>query len=400
MLYELFELDVKTIIAVLFWGNLTAVIPIVAYRAAGKDSSDALLTRSYVSARLCQAGAWFLLFFRNTLPDLISVNLGNTLLFVGFGLEATALILIIDATARREITLVWRLLIFCVFVFNLTEITLHTPSARVFVASLCGFAILIIPALQLTAFKKNDHFKRTMGIFYVFFLLLLLPRAYYALIDDNISIFTNFTVQVLTFVALIFLLTFSLSAYLIFMKQGTDKAISRMASTDFLTGLPNRQSFLEAAERAFGQHQERGDPVTVLFMDIDHFKMINDGRGHSFGDKVLKKFGEIVRNCLRTDDISCRYGGEEFVVLLSRTDGTISEKVTRRIMNEVARTAFSEDPAFRFTISVGVANAVPGDGDTLDQFIDNADHAMYRAKEAGRNRVMIFEAPPNTTPAV
>lgn len=391
MLYELLRLDVKTIIAVLFWGNLTSVIPIIAYRASGKDRSDGLLTKSYVAARLCQAAAWFLIFYRGTLPNPISANLGNSLLFVGMYLEAVALIFIIDADVKRGTRIVSGILALCIVVFNLGELLSPTPSTRVFIASLCGFSILIVPAIQLITAGKADHFKRTMGGFYVFFLLLLLPRAVYAALVEGVTIFTNFTVQVLTFVSLIFLLTFSLSAYLIFMKQGTDKVISKMASTDFLTGLPNRQSFLDTAEKTFDRHKADGDPVTVLFMDIDYFKKINDGKGHSFGDKVLKKFGEIVRSCLRTDDLSCRYGGEEFVVLLARTDEAVTRKITRRIMNEIARTEFEGDPEFRFTISIGVMNDVPGEGDSLTQFIDKADRAMYRAKEAGRNRVVTYE---------
>lgn len=166
-------------------------------------------------------------------------------------------------------------------------------------------------------------------------------------------------------------------------------ALVRMATTDKLTSASNRHAFFELADTIYQNSRQFGTPISLLFIDIDHFKQINDRYGHGFGDVVLKRLSETLRGCLRTSDVNCRYGGEEFVLLLANADGDMAQRVAQRIMDQVRAIRFAEYPDFRFTVSIGVSSMVPADPPGIDRLIRNADKAMYCAKQSGRDRIAV-----------
>jgi diguanylate cyclase (GGDEF)-like protein len=125
----------------------------------------------------------------------------------------------------------------------------------------------------------------------------------------------------------------------------------------------------------------------VLFLDIDYFKSINDKYGHAFGDLVLIKMAAVIDKCLRKSDLSCRYGGEEFVMLLSDSDSKVAQTVAERILNEVRQTRFEEHTGFSFSASIGICTTVPASGYNFEDAVRFADEAMYRAKRSGRDQV-------------
>lgn len=282
------------------------------------------------------------------------------------------------------------ILILCVVGFSVIEYLYQDSSLRVAVSSMCVFLIFFIPNIRLFVSKNTSTFKRSVGLFYLLFLLVLLPRTYIALTRD-MSILTNSLVQTLTFMCLVLLLIFSLSAYLLLMKEQADSVINVMATTDYLTGLSNRYRFLETAERAFERCRFDGNSVAVVFFDIDYFKNINDTYGHAFGDTVLMMLGRIVRECVRPTDLSCRYGGEEFVIFLPDSTKLTAVKIAERIRSAIAAEVFSEHPDFHFTISVGVMDGVPKAGDSLELFVGQADAAMYSAKKSGRDQIIEYD---------
>lgn len=159
----------------------------------------------------------------------------------------------------------------------------------------------------------------------------------------------------------------------------------RLASTDSLTGLFNRRAFTERFELA---RKKLGDPTSLLVLDVDHFKKVNDTRGHDVGDIVLKRVSEILRTMGRKRDIVGRWGGEEFVIGLpgSPTSGAriVAERLRRAIAEKPVETTHG-DPV-PVTASIGVSTS-GGASDTLDELVQRADKALYTAKERGRNRV-------------
>jgi diguanylate cyclase (GGDEF)-like protein len=138
--------------------------------------------------------------------------------------------------------------------------------------------------------------------------------------------------------------------------------------------------------------------LCILFWDIDHFKQVNDVYGHLFGDKVLESMGAVAKACFRAQDMTCRYGGEEFVACLPGTDSETGTIAARRLMRQIAELSFKDYPDFSYTVSVGMFCAVPKEEDTLIRGISLADQALYAAKNNGRNKLVEFGSREYTTP--
>lgn len=161
--------------------------------------------------------------------------------------------------------------------------------------------------------------------------------------------------------------------------------LRKLAVTDELTGLRNRRSFEERLVMEFSLARRRRRQLSVLLLDVDNFKMINDRWGHAAGDEVLRRLGAILRTTVRLPDLPARYGGEEFVVLLPESGEESGMGLARRLMVRVAAEEWENEPV---TISIGMAaiNESLGSG---FQLVELADEALYAAKRAGKNRVMI-----------
>ena len=163
-----------------------------------------------------------------------------------------------------------------------------------------------------------------------------------------------------------------------------------MAVTDGLTGLYNRNYLTTHIENMMSR--DSGKPVSLLMIDIDHFKKVNDEYGHGVGDEVLREFGERIRAGVRGIDLAVRYGGEEFVVLLPDTDielaCKVAERLRRRIGGEPMKVAVEGGP-LRVTCSIGVTGCRAGEGS--DAAFKRADKALYAAKRGGRNRIVTID---------
>jgi len=177
--------------------------------------------------------------------------------------------------------------------------------------------------------------------------------------------------------------------------QALEEANLRLASlstTDALTGINNRRHFNEELKREIARSIRYNSALSLLMLDIDFFKKVNDTFGHLFGDEVLKVIGQVLHNSLRKHDICARYGGEEFVVLLPETgvrEALIAAEKIRLII--ASKQIAFEQAVAKVTISIGIAyfNAkTMGDESKL---IDAADKALYQAKRSGRNKSIIFQ---------
>lgn len=162
-----------------------------------------------------------------------------------------------------------------------------------------------------------------------------------------------------------------------------------MAVTDPLTGLHNRRYLDTHLQTLFERSMARRRPLSVMITDIDRFKTINDTHGHDVGDAVLREFAARLRKNVRGIDLVCRFGGEEFVVVMPETDLAIAEMVAERVRTEIAHTAFAlaDGDTIDVTASLGVAT-VKRPADTVAALMKRADTALYEAKTGGRNRVV------------
>ncbi len=171
--------------------------------------------------------------------------------------------------------------------------------------------------------------------------------------------------------------------------------LAKLSSIDKLTGLPNRRSYEEHFERMWDEAMADHSPLALIVLDVDHFKVLNDVRGHSYGDEVLRRVGSLLPQALRsTADFAARFGGEEFVMLLPKTDRESAERIAERIRALIEMAGSPQQPPLPekeclmwVTASCGISTCIPTSDLTREMLLESADKAMYQAKSAGRNRV-------------
>jgi len=169
--------------------------------------------------------------------------------------------------------------------------------------------------------------------------------------------------------------------------------MAEISTTDELTGLYNRRYFTEALEREMARAKRYGTSLVMCMMDLDYFKRVNDAYGHTAGDMVLAEIGKILKDCIRQSDLACRYGGEEFAVILPDTVAKKAKAVCERFRKIVAGHPFKHNLSqFNITISIGITSYNSFMGQSPIEILELADKALYQAKEAGRNQLV--EYPP------
>jgi len=166
--------------------------------------------------------------------------------------------------------------------------------------------------------------------------------------------------------------------------------VAKMATTDGLTGLNNHRYFQERLAERVEEARRHPTKHSLILIDIDHFKQVNDTHGHPVGDEVLRGLAKLLRESVRNVDLAARYGGEEFVLLLTNTDRKGAMLLAERVRKEAKKLKFDgEDGTFAITISLGVAT-FPDDARSKEAVIERADRALYRAKEQGRDQVVAY----------
>jgi len=165
-----------------------------------------------------------------------------------------------------------------------------------------------------------------------------------------------------------------------------EEKLRQLATTDSLTGINNRRNFVELAQKEINRSKRYGNPFSLLMLDIDHFKKINDTYGHSSGDQVLIEFCGLCLKEIRESDVMGRLGGEEFAIALVKSDAETAEVVAERINGSVSSCPVTVNgQQICFTVSIGVTVMYPNDH--LDSILERSDNALYQAKENGRNQV-------------
>jgi diguanylate cyclase (GGDEF)-like protein len=188
------------------------------------------------------------------------------------------------------------------------------------------------------------------------------------------------------------------------------RQLEKLSIEDGLTKLYNHRHFQEELRREFGRAQRYNDPLSLIMVDLDNFKAVNDKFGHPFGDKVLREAAALIKKSLRDTDLCARYGGEEFAVILPKAMMTGALAVAERIHNEMNRKVYEEDaPAAkpgepqakaataqriseRVTASFGIASYPSKDITSAELLVRFADEALYRAKREGRNAICVYQS--------
>jgi diguanylate cyclase (GGDEF)-like protein len=242
-----------------------------------------------------------------------------------------------------------------------------------------GAALWAVPAMLLYAvrcFLDGGEFEYTVGVLIVLYLFTILNHSFkhHKVIVSTIS------------------LKFENLALLEEVQKGND-ILRRTSAIDGLTGLANRQSFDECMDREWRRAMREHRPISLIMLDIDHFKLFNDNYGHQGGDDCLKKVAAVIAgSAKRPADLAARYGGEEFMVVLPDTDVRGATEIAEKLRIEVeilgVPHAFSATASV-VTVSIGVASLVPGQNMDSSELIKLVDTRLYAAKHDGRNRVKV-----------
>ncbi len=191
-------------------------------------------------------------------------------------------------------------------------------------------------------------------------------------------------------------------------RKQIEASLQELAISDPLTGLLNRRRFYDLAQQELERFKRYGCPMAAIMADLDHFKAINDQYGHLIGDQVLQGVARMLRENLRQPDLLCRYGGEEFAILLPETDLHTASMTAERLRSTLDSHPIETDQGpLHLTISLGAATVGPGSAISVETLLDDADRMLYVAKHAGRNQVAIWDlasnrkmlTEPSSTPA-
>ncbi|MDP4535709.1 GGDEF domain-containing protein [Alkalimonas collagenimarina] len=170
-----------------------------------------------------------------------------------------------------------------------------------------------------------------------------------------------------------------------------NRQLNKLASEDGLTGLHNRRSAMLQGELLCAMAQRNHQPITLVLLDVDHFKQVNDVYGHPAGDKALQMLAQLMKAyARRTTDVLARIGGEEFMLLMPDTDEEVAEQLCKVLLNALAETKVSDEQAFHITASMGLACSEQGKYH-FDELYRQADKALYQAKAQGRNQLVVFQ---------
>ncbi len=242
--------------------------------------------------------------------------------------------------------------------------------------------LLISVSYLLMETKKANLFSFSFGMILAFTILL------------HISGFITLPYNPLSYLTIFIIISIIVYVGNSVIRETIEKLIflDKIANKDILTGLYNRKKIIEILRRELARAKRYNRPLSILLIDIDDFKKINDTYGHNFGDKILREFARLLRMSLRKLDYSGRWGGEEFIVILPETDKENAVKVAEKIRNLTAN-YFEEIYGKKITISIGLTEFKHWDKESIDliiyEIIEIADNALYKAKRDGKNKVAV-----------
>lgn len=267
--------------------------------------------------------------------------------------------------------------------FRILYFGISEPSVIGFIGALIiGIGFSIICRLRL-----SRKWKWIFSLVYVFFIFYI---ALYAVLPISISFFKIMTLYCMGNICVACIL-YIYTQYLSKSVQ-LNKKLKNEATRDFLTGLNNVRQFHTSFNSISQLALRKEESLSLLFIDVDFFKNVNDTYGHNLGDLVLKDLAEIFINTVRVFDIVSRNGGEEFSILLLDCSANHAMKIAERLRKKVEMHNFnvSEKVHFNSTISIGVAT-YPCTTNNIDELLEDADKALYEAKRTGRNKVVLYE---------
>lgn len=378
-------LDTRTMIVMLIFSTLvSSLLMWLTQRRQQVGQGILVWALSYVAFSL----AFLLMAIRSNTPALWSILAPNLLIFVSIGLMIEAVRRALELPVRvRQQTI---LLVGTV----MTAFTAVTVAGVSYQQRVNAISILLLPMglyaawILLRGSERDERARRFLGVIFLVIALLMLLRLLTGISGIHVSQGLHEVSWVHSaFYLTVFVIFYAMGiGFMLMARERLLQDLARRATTDALTGTYNRYAFEPIAETALAQIDRRHLPVSLLMIDLDHFKAINDRHGHLIGDDVLRTVATLIRRELRAGDVLARYGGEELSLLLPDTDAAAARQIGERLRFLVETTVLPgrREPV-RLTASFGLATAQQSV--SLSALIHAADLALYQSKANGRNQL-------------
>lgn len=382
-----FELDIRTVFFTQVVINLTLGLALwVATRGRYQYGLN-----YFICLFLFQVIAQGLYFFRGILPDFVTVVIANVLLIATYNLGYMGFCRFFNKDPNwwlMIIPIVIILVVFSVFLdnFRIRVITLGLVSA--------GQYLIQFWLLYTTNARGVRRSKPILLSAYGMIIVLFTTRAVYMLLfpEAITNLFDPMWINSITLFATILGIMLIAIGVLLMLSERLLEENRELATRDWLTQVFNRKTFSDLAKRELARATRNDHETSLLMVDIDRFKLVNDTFGHPVGDEALIHLVRIIKDSVRVQDLYGRYGGEEFVILLAETSSNEAFQIAERLRERVAdSTLVINYITIKMTISIGIATMIGHDHPDLDVLINQADIAMYNAKKAGRNCTRIFQ---------
>jgi diguanylate cyclase (GGDEF)-like protein len=332
-----------------------------------------------------------LLGLRGVIPDIFSIIMGNVALSCTYALFLGALC---QLQQRRCATLLcWLPPLLIASSFSLLMADVHgriLVSGMVFIVQHL-FILWLLSSARPVAHGRGKHLLAAACLIMIAIIGCRTLAIFFGLaVIADIS--QSSPIQALLFIVSFMALLLGSTGFMLMAKEHADERFRLQSQMDTLTGVWTRAYLESVAQQEISRYQRYGHPVSLVMIDIDHFKRINDSFGHAMGDQVLVEFCQVAQKCIRTTDILGRWGGEEFVLILPNTSFSSATELAERIRNTLEKHSFPK--ARTITASFGVS--LLRESESWADWLHRSDIKLYRAKAAGRNRV-VFE---DDTPSV
>jgi diguanylate cyclase (GGDEF)-like protein len=341
----------------------------------------------WVGATLLQPAGFVLLSLRDTLSPLLSILVANAFVSLGCAAYVVALRHFFRLpSGRGPLVGLVALAVAVSFYWGLVEPDL----ARRLISISVVLAVVLGTSANIIYRHGRDAVRHVAGLAFAGAAAIMAYRAVILLFDPTLvtGVFQLTHVQLLTYAVGSVLPVIATIGFLLLCTERSQHELEHAARVDYLTGCYNRRAIEELATQSIASARRHGVPLSVLVLDIDHFKRINDELGHAIGDLALVESVARIRTTLRAEDLLGRLGGEEFIVLMPSADGASAVQAGERIRRSFSAQPLRMDGHHRsVTLSIGVATLAPMDRG-FSQLLQRGDRAMYAAKNAGRDLVM------------
>ena len=385
-------LDIRTIIISIVVTNFTSFLAILILHLSRFPVKGTFL---WVVGRFFTSLGFLLVFFSGLLPDFFTVVIGNGLAIVGNTIVWLGMSRFVSCNKPKPSFYIMVGLFFTAALAGLYWYEAVNPSLwrRIVIITSSLALVSALTARDLIKCAHPTQAVRITGVCYAIHTAVMAACCIVVIKKHPAGPLMASPEPLMPFMymyALVFGIVVTFAMILI-ISQELQRLLARQAALDPLTGIYNRRALHMFAEHDFQTMLRKESSMSVIMIDLDFFKKINDKYGHQVGDQMLVHFTEITNKTIRNEDLLFRYGGEEFVVLAPDADRQGALLLAERIREACSATPLkTTDNSIKFTVSVGLTSANSGDQD-IYQVIDRADRALYEAKEKGRDRAMVYD---------